>query len=203
MKYKLLVLLTFLLPISSYFLYSAFTGTSFDYIVYGDTYNVQEYEDGYVIYGDISFNGYAIEYNNSYAMYFEDGDILKIDSDYFTIYENELQNVNDIPIETNNSSKIAISIASIVAIGIVALIIIKKMDLLKTYPRASVMISLIVGTLILWGISTIVNDMLTVYVIATSSWAIYCIEYLVQQGKLSQAEAEKLQSEIFTKIGVK
>ena len=204
--YKLLVALTFILPISSFMIYSAITGQTYDAEVYIENdavINFSEYDEGYVVYSiKASYSGYLVPYNEDYALYIEDDDIVKIDNEYFTPYFNEetqayeFTNFDDIPVEPQKTQRWMISVASLVALGIVALIIGGKMDVLKSHPRLSALITLGVMTAILYGLNSIISDMLWVFVIATGSWFAYCLEYLVQNGLLTSKKAEQTQDEI-------
>jgi len=204
MKYKILVALTFFLPISSYLLYSAINAQTYDYQVYTQENAVIEfyaYDEGFIVLSeDAEYSGYLVPYNGSYALYFEDTDIIKIERDYFMVHDGEFKNLEDIPVPVEQSNNVIISISSIVALGIVMLIIGAKMDILKSHPRASVMVSLIVGTFILWGISSIVSDMLSIFVIATITWASYLIENMVHKGKLNDQEGNKIESDLLKRL---
>ena len=67
------------------------------------------------------------------------------------------------------------------SVAIVALVVAGKMKWLKHRIRLSVFLSLGIGTLVLYGISTIVSNMFNVFLIALISWSVYCIEYLIAQ----------------------
>lgn len=204
MKYKILVALTFMLPISSYLLISALTGQTYDYTINTQnnaTVEFLPYDDNYIVFSEqATYTGYLVPYNESYALYIELGDIVKVDKDYFTLYESDgvvdFVNLDDIPPTVEKTNNVVISIASIVALMIVALIVGGKMDVLKSHPRASVMVSLIVVTVIFWGISSIVEDMLNVFVIATITWAVYLVEYTIHQGKITKTEGESANSKL-------
>ncbi|MCD8524531.1 MAG: hypothetical protein LRY67_01825, partial [Gammaproteobacteria bacterium] len=109
-------------------------------------------------------------------------------------HDGEWKNFDDVPVKMEKENNIAKGIVFSIGILIVILIIGGKMDLLKSHPRASVMFSLILGTLILWGIHSIVSDLLTVFVIATFSWAVYLIEYGVHNGMIENKSGDKLES---------
>ena len=202
MKYKILVALTLLLPISSYFIYSAITGQTYDAEIHNSvSYEFLQYNEGYIIYDtNDSYTGYMIPYNESYGLYIELGDIVKIDREYYTVHEGQFVNLDDIPPTTEKSSNITVSIASLVALGIGALIIGGRMDILKSHPRASAMVSLIVITAILWGLNTIITDMYTVFVVLTFSWGAYLIEHSVHEGLLTQEQADKKESDVLRKL---
>lgn len=204
--YKLLTSLTLILPVSLFLIISAITGQTYDAEVYVEEsaiINFEAYDEGYVVYStEASYSGYLIPYNEDYAIYIESDDIVKIDNEYYTPYLNELTqeyeltNYNDIPVQPQVNQRWTISIASIVALGIVGLIIGGKMDLLKKHPRVSALVSLIVLTAILWGLNSIIGDMLNVFIVATASWFGYCLEYAVNKGIISSNQADKTQNDI-------
>lgn len=205
MKYKLLVYLTLLLPISSFLIISAITGKTYDAELFKATESsvveFREYDDGYVVYSEnASYNGYLVAYNDTYALYIEDSDIVKIDNDFFTVYEGNFSNIDDIPPIPQQTSKWVVSISSIVALGLAALIIGGKMDLLKKHPRISALVSLGVITAILYGLNSIISDMLSVFIVATASWAVYCIEYLIHQGTINAKEGEKAETDLLNAL---
>lgn len=201
LKYKALVFITLLLPISSYFIWSAFTGQVYDSEIHNATViEVVAQDDYYIVFSDeASYTGYTVPYNDSYALYIEADDIVKVDRDYFTVYNGQWKNLNDIPPTTENNGKVFVSIASVIALGIAGLIIGGKMDLLKSHPRISALVSLSIITAILYGLNSIIADMLIVFLIVTGSWFAYCIEYAVSQGKINAKEADKLRAEILAR----
>jgi len=140
-----------------------------------------------------SYSGYLIPYGSSYALYITKDDIVKVGSDYYMMYNGVWSNLDDVPPPVEKTNNMAVSIISIIAIGIVLLIIGGKMDLLKTHPRASAFVSLLIGTLVLYGISSVVNDMLNVFVVFTVEWGIYCIEYMIHQGTITETQAKKVE----------
>lgn len=195
--YKIISVLTLFLPISIFLIFSAITGDTYDAEVFVEedtVINFYIYEDGYIVNADnASYTGYIVPYNDKYGIYIKDEDVVKIGKDYFMPYNNELTNFDDIPVQPQANQRWAISIASIVALGIVGLIIGGKMDLLKTHPRLSALITLIVVTSILWGLNSIIEDMLNVFLIATASWFAYCLEYLVKANLLTTTKADETQ----------
>lgn len=211
MKYKILTLLTLILPISSFLLISTITGQTYDAEIYKyEDSSVIEFiveDDYYIVYSEkASYTGYLVPYNEEYALMIEDNEVIKIDRDYYTPYFNEdtqkyeLTNYDDIPAPVEQSNKWVVSIATLIAIGIVALIIGSKMDVLKKHPRVSILVSLAVLTLVFWGLNSIISDMLNVFVIATASWFGYCIEYLIHTGNISKEDGEKAQSNLLTAL---
>lgn len=202
MKYKILVALTFILPISSFILYSAITGMEYDATIYdASTIHVTSYDDGFVVYSDgASYDGYLVPYLERYGLYIEEGDIVKVDREFYTIHEGQWKNFDDVPQPIRKTNNTVISIVSVIGILIVVLIIGGKMDLLKSHPRASVMFSLLLGTLILWGVSSIVSDLLSVFVIATASWGAYLIEYGIHNGKIDKKTGDKLESTLLSAL---
>lgn len=89
--------------------------------------------------------------------------------------DDKLQAVSNINIQTGNKLSLAFMI-SVVATLIVVAIISGKMEFQKKYPKTAVFIALLTGTIILYVIDMIIGSMLTVFVISTISWGLYCIE---------------------------
>lgn len=208
---KILKILTLILPITSFIIISTITGQTYDAEIFkaeeSSVINFEAYEGDYIVYSEnASYNGYLVPYNGEYGILLEEDEIVKVDRQYYTPYFNketqayELINIKDIPPTVQKTNAWTVSIASLVAIGIVALIIGNKMDVLKKHPRASILVSLVVLTLIFWGLNSIITDMLNVFIIATASWIGYCIEYLIEKGKISQKEGEKAQSNLLSAL---
>ena len=91
-------------------------------------------------------------------------------------------------------------IFGILAVVIVCLIIFKKMNIMKKRPRASTLIALIFGTLVLLILEMIISSMLGVFLVATSMWAAYCIEYIVYHRKTLFKEKPKTESETLASL---
>lgn len=205
--YNILGILTLILPMMSFILISTIVNKPFDAELFKDTETstivFEPYEDDYVVYSEkASYNGFTVPYNEEYALLIEENEIVKIEKDYYTPYFMEetqryvLINLEEIPPTVEKTNTWTISIATMIAIGIVALVIGGKMDLLKKRPRASALISLFVLTLIFGGLSAIITDMYNVFLVATASWGAYCIEYLIKQGKISKQDGEKKESKL-------
>lgn len=205
MKYKILTIVTLILPMVSFILISTITNQTYDAEIYlyeessVIDFNVED-NTFYVSSENASYSGYIVPYNEDYAVLIEENEIVKIEREYYTPYfdtetqEYQLTNIKDIPPTPQKTNNWVISVASLVAIGLVALIIGGKMDVLKKHPRASAFVTLLVITLILWGLNSIISDMLYVFIVATGSWGGYCIEYLVHKGTISKADGDKAQS---------
>lgn len=204
MKYKIIKLLVLLLPISSFVLISAFTGQTYDGEIFTQNNAILEfyaYDEGFVVFSEqADYSGYLVPYNDTYALYIESGDVIKVGHDYYTEHEGAFVNVDTLPPQVEKTSNAVISITTVIAILVVALIIGGKMDLLKSHPKASVMVSLSLGTLILYGMSVVLGDILNVFVIATISWAMYLVVDLIEKGTLSNKEGEKIESALLTKL---
>jgi hypothetical protein len=204
MKYKLIVGLIFLLPISSFLVYSAITGQTYDAEIHTKNNAIVEvlpYDDNYIVFSDeASYSGYLVPYNESYALYITKDDIVKVGRAYFMVYQGAWTNFDDVPPPETTTSKWVVSITTIIGLMIVLMIIGGKMDVLKSHPRASVMVSLVIGTAILWGVSSIVTDLLNVFLVATGTWVAYLIAYGVHQGKITRKQADMLESKLLNEL---
>ena len=140
---------------------------------------------------EATFEG-DVEWNNTYkayGLYLKEGDILKENKDFRIVERNadtrelELVDINKFAIQTKESINLPVAtMISIFAAVVVIMIKTGKMGFLKKYRRLSVFLSLLIGTLILYGIDMIVSNMLNVFLVALASWTVYCIEYLVAMG---------------------
>jgi len=70
------------------------------------------------------------------------------------------------------------------------------MDIYKDYPRISTLVALVTGTLVLLVIDTIVSNLFGVFLIASISWALYCLEYWVNENFISEEESKKVESDL-------
>lgn len=202
--YKLIEILTLVLPMSVYLLVSALIfNIQPDIIVGGTTEQVEVVlvnESQYIIAldDDVTFNGQVEKIGESYGLFLGDDYIVKFDNGYFTFSE-QWDNVKDKGSQEQESKggKISFTTAvSIFAIVIVALIIFNKMQFQKKYPRLATLLALVVGTLILTGIHFIIDNILYVFIVATLSWAAYTIEHLVFKNMITTAQGEKATSEL-------
>lgn len=209
--YKILTILTLLLPMMSFVLISTITNKPHDAELYlyeeTSVINFETYEGNYIVYSPkASYTGFLVPYNEEYGVLLEENEIIKVNRDYYTPFFNqetqayELTNLEDIPPTVEKANTWTLSVAIMVAIGIVALIIGSKMDVLKKNPRASVLVSLLVLALIFMGLNSIIYDMYRVFVIATASWGGYCIEYLIHEGNISKLDGEKAESTLLNKL---
>lgn len=203
MKSKILRILTLSLPLPIYLflnavLFSVTPDVTINIKV--EEVNVINYieEDMYFIHGDDTTTfqgGYVVLYNGIIGAVIEEGDIIRIGHTYYNYTENEegvRELVNLKLIEKQQSYKIPVAFfISALGVLIVALVVMGKMDIMKTYPRISALIALATGTLVLYIIDTIVSNLLGVFIVATVSWAIYCIEYTFAHGKITKTEKEK------------
>lgn len=204
---NILMYATLLVPMPVYLLIMAtFFSVKADYTVSGvdiadlsvfvadDEYYINSSDNAVIYDGLVAYN---VDLDN-FVMIVDEGDIVRVGKKLYNLeFDDEVEEFRLIEIDVKKikkeqKTKYDISIFGMIAIVIVALIIIKKMQLEKKYPRIAVMIALSLGTAILYGINTIVSDMLYVFVVATVSWAIYLIEYTVYFNKLNANEKAML-----------
>lgn len=199
--YNILTSATVVLPTIIYLYLSAtILNIQYDYEVWYDkdvvvsVYEWDYEEEPMLFYfsatREATFEG-VVEWNDTYkayGMYLKEGDIIK-ENKKFRIVEKvegrelELVDINKFLIQTKESINLPVAtIISIFAAVVVIMIKTGKMGFLKKYRRLSVFLSLLIGTLILYGIDMIVSNMLNVFLVALASWTVYCIEYLVAMG---------------------
>jgi len=74
------------------------------------------------------------------------------------------------------------------------------MQLYKKYPRVSALVALVTVTVLLFIINTVISNILNVFLIATVSWALYCIEYAVRNNMISGATADKQENDLISTL---
>ena len=199
--YKIITTITLLVPLPIYLILSA---TLFnivpDYTIDNVTIeevNVIEYEDYNFLYvenTDAIYNGTVVQDNGLYGFYMDEDDILQVENNY---YNNDLTDIKKLEIQKETSYKLPLAFfISLMGVGIVALIISGKMQLYKKYPRISTLIGLLTGTIILYVMNIIVSNIFNVFLIATVSWAVYCLEYMIKEGIINKDIAEKEENDL-------
>lgn len=208
--YKIVSGLTLALPLPIYLFLSA---TLFnivpDVTIYTTIENVEviELEETYFItvLDNAAMNGHVEYVDGKYGITIEESTIIKIDKQYYSYVEKDevrqLVDIKKFEMQKEQSYKIPMAFfISLFGVLIVAMIISGKMNWQKKHPRIAVMIALLTGTVVLFIIDTIVGGLLNVFIVATASWAIYCMEYMIVQGKINQQDAEKKESDILTAL---
>src|SRR5690625_1225472 len=203
--FNALMVLTIFVPTS---LYVYITATIFkvepDYIIQnaniGDLRLLNNDDDYFIVSDEPSavFAG-TVVYNadlDTYVLLVDLGEVIKIDKTYYNITEDGFNELDLKKLKEEAKTSNGVTAATIIALAIVAVIIIRKLNLGKQYPRIAVMISLLIGTGVLYGLNTIIRDMLYVFVAATASWAVYLIEYTVYFNKLSDNERARIISRL-------
>lgn len=221
--YRVITILTLILPMPIYLIVSAcILSITPDYILYeADTREWEVIEDsdyafkismtsieGVTIDGEVS-----IEDGHLYIPFIPEVTIFEIrdgtmKSGYYQVSLDEAdftiatwENHTNSLFQKQLSYKLPIGIIfGILAMVIVALVVTKKMNILKKRPRLSVMLSLGMGTLVLLILELIVSSMLGVFITATAMWAAYCIEYMVYNRKTLFKSKEKKESEVISKL---
>ncbi len=210
MKSKILRILTLSLPLPIYlFLNAVLFSVTPDVVINAKIEDIQVMnyieEDVYFIYSktDTTYNGgYVVLYDGMIGAVIESDDIIKVGHVYYNYTENkegvmELVNLKLIEKQQNYKIPVAFFISTL-GVLIVALVVMGKMDIMKTYPRISTLIALSTGTVVLYIIDTIVSNLLGVFIVATVSWAIYCLEYTFDSGKITKTEKEKKTNDLLT-----
>lgn len=208
--YKVITTFTLLAPTVIYlFIAAALFGITPDYSIENVTseqivtYYGGDWEDDQAFIfsqsNEAVYDGVVVYQSGHYGFIVDSEDIVQLDDGYFS-WNSESHTMQDIEEQAeakNQSYSISIAfVASIIGIGIVALLVSKKMSWQKQHPRAAVLIALITGTAVLYLINAIVGSLLNVFMIATVSWAAYYIEWLIQQRKISSADGEKKESDL-------
>lgn len=198
--YKIITTATIFAPTLIYiFLAATLFNINVTHELYADGFNEVLTDDGVFIYTDETNALYAgiTAFNEElsvWGMYINEGDILKVNGNYYGFDRDG--NFTDIKkFELQKKEQYNIPMAALVAVGLIALIVSAKMLWKKKYPEIAVFVALLVGTIILFVLDTIIHNMLMVFLWATVSAGLYVIEKLVYYGKLTKAEAVKIESE--------
>jgi len=210
--YKIITTITLFVPLPVYlFLSATLFNITPDYIVKNveineiniiatddESYNFLYTDDTSVVY-----NGSIVYYNGKYGIYIDNDDIIKLDDGYYSYdFTNQvLKDIKEFEVQKQMSYKIPTTFfISVFGVGIVFLITQKKMLWYQKYPRLSVLITLLTVTIFLYVLNTIIGNILNVFLIATVSWALYYLEYLVNQNKIKDSQAKKIESDLINNL---
>ena len=136
----------------------------------------------------ISFVGNSIRYNEvnvSGRLTLENPSILFIQGRFYEIdEENLLQKLDTTAMLKESLFETSFSIGMTIflligAVGVISLIIFKKMELYKRYMRASVLISSFTITIIFLLLASITTQIFMIFGVFTVSWLLYYIEWMI------------------------
>lgn len=210
--YKIITSITLFLPIPMYlFLSATLFNITPNYVInakidtisvfhVGDEYFITTSDKTATIDGLLAYN----EDYDTYGIYITLGDdIIKIDKGYYSYVHHqnndtyELVDIKKFEVQKQTSYKLPLSFfISLGGVLIAVLIIQGKMQWHKKHKRLATLISLLSFTVLMLVINTIVSNVLNIFLVATTSWAIYCLEYLVVKGKIEKKKAEKQESDL-------
>lgn len=153
----------------------------------------------------VKFKGGIVEWNSDIkrvGVYLKAGDTLKVNKDYFAIVLNEKTNeleVKDIDafkLQTKETMVMPISVGITIALIISFFVIKHKMEWFKEHKKTSTWLALFITTVIMYGINTIVSDMLWTFVVLLISFTFYSIEEIVALGIIKEKDKDKLIDEL-------
>ena len=215
--YKLITAITLFVPVPIYmFLAATILNIHPDYILYTTIENVeivtyveQEKDKTIETYflttkDNATIDGIVEFKDGKYGIYIEEDDIIKIDNNFFSyiikdekVGKRELVNIKKYELQKQQGYKIPLSfMISLFGVLMVVLIIQGKMQWYKKHPRIAALIALLSVTVVLFILNTIISNILNVFIIATVSWGLYCLEYTIQQGKIEDKQKESKESEL-------
>lgn len=213
--YKVITAITLFVPLPVYlFLMATLFNIKPDYIIYTTIDNVEviEYIENentdkeehlyFLTTKDNATMEGVVEFRDGrYGIFIEEEDIIKIDKNYYSyILKDNVRQLVDIKkfeLKKQQSYKIPISfLISVFGVLVVVLIINGKMQWRKEHPRLAALITMLTVTVVLYIINVIISNILGVFIVATTSWAVYCLEYLVYKGTIEDREKEQKESEI-------
>lgn len=199
--YNLLVILTLTAPMTIYlFLMATIFRITPDAYVYGEITQVEVIKDEFLyakpLTQDVSFNGEVVLHEGAMALKFTEDDIIKFKDGYFR-YQEEWVDIKVFAFNQELSYKLPLTfIIATIGVLFVALIVSNKMQWQKKKPRLATFIALLLTTALLAVLNFIIGSLLGVFVVATASFGLYCIEYLIQQNKITQETSDKATNEL-------
>lgn len=188
-----------------------------DAIVGGKTEQVEVLQDEDIFFAhalaeEVTFNGVVVKHNGEFALKFDTDDIIKFKDGYFQFKLAHQAKQTDVPtdkwvdvkmfeMQKQQGYKIPLAIIfSGLGALIVGLVISNKMQWHKKKPRLATFLALLTGTLVLLILNTMIGSILGVFAVATASFGLYCIEYLIQSGKIQESDATKAKNELLTSL---
>jgi hypothetical protein len=199
--YKIITIVTLVAPMTIYlFLSATLFNVNADITVKNLSVSdlIVEGDFIYTNNENVAYDGVTVYNEGQYGFFVDEDTIIKTDEGYYN-YKLEELNATELRKETSYKLPMAF-LVSVFGVGIVVLVINRKMQWYKDYPRLFVLISLVMGWVVLMLLNVIVSNLLTVFAVATLSWAIYCIEYMVRQGMLDETDAKKADSKLLATL---
>ena len=199
--YKIITAITLALPLMIYMFLSATVFNVNPDIIVKNADVSDLIINGDFIYTNnenVVYNGSVAVYEGEYGFFVDEDTIIRADDGYFT-YELEEISVAQLRQETSYKLPMAF-IITVIGVGIVIMVVNRKMEWYKDWPRIFVLVSLITGALILTLLNVIVSNLTTVFYIASASWALYCVEYYFKEGIISDEDKNKADSDLLKKL---
>lgn len=230
LKYNILVVLTFILPISTYVFVSSFIN-KIEYNAYFENAIVEDFDFGRNEFGNYLYNPNVIyikyaedlTYNNGlvYIETKEEEYVVRVDKEYFVLhdYKNEQGHriVELTPYDEfyaknpDKESKITFSVFIVIGIFVLGiLIIVGKISMdnikrkFKSNVRESILISLTISIGVLFVLNLVLTNALYALLMLWISFVAYYIEYKVYHKDIIEeqsSETAKMLQEISKKIG--
>lgn len=230
LKYNILVVLTFILPISTYVFVSSFVN-NIEYNAYWEDAVVEDFE-----FGRNEFGNYIYNIKNQRAVYAEDVTavnnvlyiqtqqkeyVLRIDKDYYVLHdkvlETQLRVAKLTPYDEfyaknpDKESKVTFSVFIVIGIFTLGvLIVVGKISMdnikrkFKSNVRESILISLTISIGVLFVLNLVLTNALYALLMLWISFVAYYIEYKVYHKDIIEeqsSETAKMLQEISKKIG--
>lgn len=204
--HRLIYSLTIFIPSLTYIILSAtMFSIKADYILTNaENMEIEYLEREAFLYSSdnsITFNG-KISYNEDlgvYGVYIGENEIVKVDKYYMGLrFDEEIEDkfeLVDIKLfEIEKKESISIPIIVYISLfgGVIIFFIVSgKMRLVRKYPRIATLVSLIVGTSILFVLDLIISNLLGIFIVFTISWFVYVLEHAFINGNISLSDKDK------------
>ena len=200
--YRILTIITLGAPLPIYlFLAATLFNINPDYEIRNITsesvtvVDLDEYTFVYTNDTEAILEGVVVYHDGKYGFYMNDDDIIQLKDGYF---DHELTDIKVFEMKKQLQYTLPLTFfISLFGVGIVFLIVSGKMQWHKKYPRTAVLVALVTGSVILLILNTFIANILNIFLVATASWALYCVEYVMHNN--AQVET-KPQSDILTAL---
>jgi len=198
--YKIIASITLFVPLPLYlFLSATLFNITPDYTMDNVEFNEVIYDDGflYTTNNEAIYDGVVVSQDGLYGFIIDEEDIVEIDNHYYSLKDGVLTDIKKLEVQKELSYKLPlVFFISLLGVLIVVLIVNKKMQWHLKYPRLAVLVALLTATVILYILSTVLSNILIVFMIATASWAVYLLEYYARKGVIDKDKADKEESDL-------
>ena len=191
--YKLLVFLTFLIPTGAYTIINAIMVKP-DYDLFievekSDDVHISKTTDGFKIYieNGITIDGVLQHDDNlGWTFYGDENSVIKINKDYYQVKDYQLEKQTIKLLKEKQGKTIPLSLLSVIIGSVIIGLIVYRKATKKDFKhwRINVLVSLLLGTGILFILDLFISGLYNVFLMVSISWIIYMVEYYFKENKI-------------------